>query len=79
MRESDVDLLVSQVECADVILLNKCDLASPEHRELAKVTVSRLNPRAVVFETTRSQAPLPARKNRRRTCKPCATPGRVMH
>ena len=57
-HENVVDLLVSQVEFADVIVLNKSDLATPEHLELATATVSRLNPRAAVLATTHSAAPL---------------------
>ena len=58
MAENVVDLLVSQIEFADVVLLNKADLASAEHLELAKSTVSRLNPRASVHETVNSNAPM---------------------
>jgi G3E family GTPase len=48
-REASVcELLMAQVECADVVLLNKCDLASEE--ELGRVTdiVRALNPKAEV-------------------------------
>ena len=57
-HENVVDLLVSQVEFADVIVLNKSDLATPEHLELATATVARLNPRAAVLATTHSAAPI---------------------
>jgi G3E family GTPase len=56
--ENVVDLLVSQVEVADVIVLNKVDLATPEQLEIARGTIARLNPRAVVVTTTHSNAPL---------------------
>ena len=57
-QENVVDLLVSQVEVADVILLNKVDLVDEDGLEIARATISRLNPRAVVLTTTHSAAPL---------------------
>ena len=57
-RAKVVDLLVSQVECSDIILLNKADLAGADQIELAKTTVSRLNPRADVRVTTGSNVPV---------------------
>jgi len=57
-NENVVDLLVSQVEFADVVLLNKADLATPDRLARAKAVVARLNPRAVIYETTRSTAPV---------------------
>ena len=56
--ENVIDLLISQVECADVILLNKVDLVTAEQLEVARETVSRLNPHAQVLTTTQSNAPL---------------------
>ena len=58
MSENVVDLLVSQVEFADTILLNKSDLATPARLKQARITCERLNPRATVLETTQSAAPL---------------------
>jgi len=34
-----VDLMCEQVECADVLLLNKADLVKPDEMELLKETV----------------------------------------
>ncbi len=52
-----VDLLVDQVEFADVLVVSKPDLVDPE--ELARVTalVRRLNPRAVVEIAERGVGP----------------------
>jgi G3E family GTPase len=58
MSENVVDLLVSQVEFADTILLNKSDLATPARLAQARATVEKLNPRATVLDTTNSCAPL---------------------
>lgn len=56
LGEHVVDLLVAQVEYADVVLLNKCDLAAPGRVAACEATVRRLNPRAEVVATTMSRA-----------------------
>ena len=53
-----VDLLVDQIEFADVILLNKADAASPEQMDAARKIVRALNPEADVIETVEARAPL---------------------
>ncbi len=50
-----VDLLVEQIEFADVIVLNKIDDASPEQREAARKIIRALNPEADLIETNQSQ------------------------
>lgn len=55
-----VQLLVDQVECADVIVLNKADLATPEEVEKLKLIVRRLNPLAEVIVAARGKVPLKA-------------------
>lgn len=45
------ELLVDQVEFADVILLNKTDLVSPAHVGAVETVVRRLNPRAKLLRT----------------------------
>ena len=45
-----VDLLVEQIEFADVIVLNKVDDAAPEQREAARQIVRALNPDADLIE-----------------------------
>ena len=49
------DLLVSQVEFASVILLNKCDLCSPEQLNEVKTNIRALNAEAKIIETVNSQ------------------------
>ncbi|KXZ55351.1 hypothetical protein GPECTOR_3g481 [Gonium pectorale] len=48
-------LLLEQVEFADVILLNKCDLVTKKQRKTIAAALRRLNPRAKVLESTRSK------------------------
>ncbi|AUC14038.1 GTP-binding protein [Tenacibaculum sp. SZ-18] len=52
------DLLIDQVEFANVILLNKTDLVSDEHLQNLKETIHNLNPSARIFETTYSKISL---------------------
>ena len=47
-----VNLLVDQIEFANVILLNKSDLVTKEHRRAA---IQKLNPSANIIETTYSK------------------------
>lgn len=47
-----VDLLVDQIEFADVIVLNKVDVAAPDQIEAARKIIFALNPGAKVVETT---------------------------
>ncbi|MBS61564.1 zinc metallochaperone GTPase ZigA [Salinisphaera sp.] len=49
-ERSVVDLLVDQIEFADVIVLNKTDLATPEQRRAARGVIAALNPAAQVIE-----------------------------
>ncbi|MER5310733.1 GTP-binding protein [Streptomyces sp. NPDC002773] len=52
------DLLIDQVEFADVIVLNKLDLVGPEEARRLRATLSRLNPEARVVPAVRGQVPL---------------------
>ncbi len=54
------DLLVDQVEFADVIVLNKLDLVSEEKASEVKAVVKALNPGAKILSTTRGEVPLEA-------------------
>ncbi|MEM9399117.1 MAG: zinc metallochaperone GTPase ZigA [Verrucomicrobiota bacterium] len=53
-----VDLLVDQIEFANVILVNKIDLISPEDRRRIHGMIAALNPKAKVYETTNSEIAL---------------------
>jgi G3E family GTPase len=50
-----VQLLVDQIEFADVIILNKTDIATPEEREGARAIVRSLNAGARIIETSHSR------------------------
>jgi G3E family GTPase len=50
-------LLVEQVEFADVIVLNKLDLTTPEQRRAVEARIRALNPDARLIPATRSEVP----------------------
>ena len=52
---SIVNLLTDQVEFANVILLNKSDLVTPDQIGLLEKTLNKLNPTAKIIRTTHSQ------------------------
>jgi G3E family GTPase len=53
-----VDLLVEQIEFADVVILNKTSDAAPDQREAAIKIVKALNPDADLIETDFARVPL---------------------
>ncbi|HML93142.1 GTP-binding protein [Methyloceanibacter sp.] len=53
-----VSLLVDQIEFADVIVLNKLDLATPEQVTAARAIIRSLNASAKVIETSEGDVPL---------------------
>ena len=53
-----VDLLVEQVEFANVIVINKTDLISPYDLEQLDRIIQKLNPNALVLHSTESRVPL---------------------
>ena len=53
-----VDLLVDQIEFANVIIVNKTDLVSEEQVGLIKKIINKLNSTATVLESTKSHVPL---------------------
>ena len=55
-----VDLLVDQVEFADVIVINKTDLITPDELEQLEQIIRRLNPKAERLKVTESRVPLSA-------------------
>jgi G3E family GTPase len=52
------ELLADQIEFADVIVLNKLDLVTPEELTKARAIVRSLNANAELIETTEAQVPL---------------------
>ncbi len=50
-----VDLLVDQIEFANVVIINKTDLASPYELEQLNQIIKRLNPRAKILHSKESQ------------------------
>ena len=50
-----VNLLVDQIEFANVILLNKSDLVTKEHTGILRAAIQKLNPSANIIETTYSK------------------------
>lgn len=55
-----VDLLVDQIEFADVVVLNKLDIAKPHEIEAARTIVRSLNAGARIVETSEGRVPLDA-------------------
>jgi len=53
-----VHLLNDQIEFADVILINKCDLVHESIRGTVRGIISKLNPRARIIETSNSKVEL---------------------
>ena len=53
-----VDLLVDQIEFADVLILNKTDLVSPDKLEVVEAICRQLNPLARIVRTQAGRAPL---------------------
>jgi G3E family GTPase len=53
-----VDLLIEQVEFANVIVINKADRATPEQLDLLEAMLRRLNPEAEILRARFGQVPL---------------------
>ena len=53
-----VDLLVDQIEFANVVILNKIDLVSAEERQTVRAIIRSLNARAEIIEATLGQVDL---------------------
>ncbi|WP_404347346.1 GTP-binding protein [Sutcliffiella horikoshii] len=62
--ESDIreisDLLIDQIEFADILLLNKTDLLEPEYVVELEALLNKLNPEAKIIQTVNSQVELDA-------------------
>jgi G3E family GTPase len=61
-----VELMAQQVECADVLVLNKVDTVSSEEIEAAEQLLHGLNPRAEIFRTEHGQLPVEVLLGRQR-------------
>ena len=55
-----VDLLVDQVEFADVVIINKTDLVTPYDLEQLERIIRQLNAKAEILRATNSRVPLPS-------------------
>ena len=55
-----IDLLVDQVEFANIIIINKTDLVDTEHLEQVKALLAKLNPSAEVICTSHGNVPVNA-------------------
>ncbi|WP_394217640.1 GTP-binding protein [Halobacillus trueperi] len=53
-----IDLLIDQIEFANVLVLNKIDLVDERDRKELKAVLQQLNPEAKIIETTFGQIPL---------------------
>ncbi|MCD8535957.1 MAG: zinc metallochaperone GTPase ZigA [Verrucomicrobia bacterium] len=53
-----VDLLVDQIEFADVIILNKSDLVTPEALDSLRCILTAMNPQAQIIATSFGKVPL---------------------
>ncbi len=59
-ERSVVDLLIDQVEFADVLVLNKADLVTPDELGRLEALLHKLNPEARIIRTSFGRAPLDA-------------------
>ncbi len=55
---SIVNLLTDQIEFANVILLNKCDMVSKEHADELEAILQKLNPKARIIRTEKGNVGL---------------------
>ncbi len=53
-----VDLLIEQIEFANVVIVNKCDTIAPEEQETVKAIIRGLNARARIIEAVQSKIDL---------------------
>mmetsp|Transcript_9348 Transcript_9348/g.12314 ORF Transcript_9348/g.12314 Transcript_9348/m.12314 type:complete len:590 (-) Transcript_9348:244-2013(-) len=56
-QKAVVDLLIEQVECADIILLNKIDVISDDRLEVLKEIIRALNPKAEIVTSLYGRVP----------------------
>jgi G3E family GTPase len=52
------ELMVEQIECADVLVLNKCDLISADDADRAEAVLGGFNARAEIHRAERGQLPV---------------------
>jgi G3E family GTPase len=58
LQDDQAMLAVDQVAAADIVVLNKVDLVSPEQLTQVKAWIYDVTPRARILETTQGQVPL---------------------
>ena len=54
------ELVIEQIECADLLVLNKIDRVTPEQKQALKVILDELNHRSTKLECEQGQLPNPA-------------------
>lgn len=52
-----VELMLEQIECADLVVLNQCDRATVDDLTAARSAIAGLNDRAEIIETEQGQVP----------------------
>ncbi len=58
LRDDNAMLAIDQVSAADIVVLNKVDLVTPEQLQKVKDWIDEVTPRARILETTYGQVPL---------------------
>lgn len=52
------DLILDQLELADVVLVNKCDVVGAKAAKQVEAFVHKINPKAIIHRTVRSNVNL---------------------
>jgi len=60
------ELQAEQIECADILIVNKCDLVEPTTQDRVEACLRGLNPRAELLRTEQAQVPREALLGRQR-------------
>ena len=57
MEFHDAELVLQQARIADLVLLNKCDIAAPESRQLLERDIADMAPAARIYPTAQAEIP----------------------